>query len=133
MALVGTVKVGSYESFVAFADGVRELEKERGAPTTILAERGGDGHTLCHWAAKRSDDVRFLEYFASVPGVDVHCPSTDSVGMYPIHWAATEGSIALVAFLLRHLDGSGDISSNDADIINARDGSGCTPLLIAAQ
>ena len=133
MALVGTVKVGSYESFVAFADGVRELEKERGVPTTSLAERGGDGHTLCHWAAKRSDDVRFLEYFASVPGVDVHRPSTDSVGMYPIHWAATEGSIALVAFLLRHLTGSGDISSNDEDIINARDGSGCTPLLIAAQ
>ena len=135
MALVGTVKVGSYESFVAFADGVRELEKERGAPTTILAERGGDGHTLCHWAAKRSDDVRFLEYFASVPGVDVHRPSTDSVGMYPIHWAATEGSIALVAFLLRHLAGSGGTTSrpNDDDIIDARDGSGCTPLLIAAQ
>ena len=133
MALVGTVKVGSYESFVAFADGVRELEKERGAPMTILAERGGDGHTLCHWAAKRSDDVSFLEYFASVPGVDVHCPSTDSVGMYPIHWAATEGSIALVAFLLRHLTGSGGTSSNNEDIINARDGSGCTPLLIASQ
>ena len=49
MALVGTVKVGSYESFVAFADGVRDLEKERGAAsTTILAEPGADGHTLCH-------------------------------------------------------------------------------------
>jgi ankyrin repeat protein len=136
MALVGTVKVGSYESFVAFADGVRELEKERGASTTILAERGGDGHTLCHWAAKRSEDVRFLEYFASIPGLDLHSPSTDSVGMYPIHWAATEGSIALVSFLLRHLIGVENGScatSSDGDIINARDGSGCTPLLIAAQ
>ena len=141
MALVGTVKVGSYESFVAFADGVRGLEKERGAAsTTILAERGADGHTLCHWAAKRSDDVRFLEYFADVPGVELHKPSTDSVGMSPIHWATTEGSIALVAFLLRHLADSsneGNVGSNSGSrsegIIDARDGSGCTPLLIAAQ
>ena len=52
----------------------------------------------------------------------MNIPSTDSVGMTPLHWACTEGSVPHIATLLRH-------GAN----IESRDKSGCTPLLIAAQ
>ena len=42
--------------------------------------------------------------------------------MLPIHWAASDGKIASIRFLLdRRQD------------INAQDCNGCTPLVIAAQ
>ena len=71
--------------------------------------------------------------------------------MSPLHWAVTEGVIPLVAMLLRHLEerpsrprppgavaaGGGPSPSGEAAApgagIDARDASGCTPLLIAAQ
>lgn len=52
----------------------------------------------------------------------VNIASAESVGMTPMHWACTEGSIPHVAALLKH-----------GAKIEATDKSGCTPLLIAAQ
>ena len=102
-----------------------------------------------------ADDLRFIEYLTKVPNIDFHLVSNDSVGMRPLHWAATEGSIPLVAIILKQLDSRSasteTATSNDADDshlhehksskpvidksdpINARDKSGCTPLLIASQ
>lgn len=147
MAMEASIKVGTYESFQKLADASREKDKDGAA--LDLGARGDDGHTLAHWSGKRADDIRFLEYLSKVPGVDLHMPSTDSAGMRPMHWAATEGSIPIVALLLRHLESNsanstpqankdtilddGDHKAGPNDPINARDNTGCTPLLIAAQ
>ncbi len=73
--------------------------------TSALARRGPDGHTLSHWAAKRCDDIRFLQYLTSnVAHLHIHLPSVDHVGMTPLHWAATEGNIPMVNFILKHLE-----------------------------
>mmetsp|Transcript_12003 Transcript_12003/g.25830 ORF Transcript_12003/g.25830 Transcript_12003/m.25830 type:complete len:847 (+) Transcript_12003:89-2629(+) len=140
----------------------------------MLDGHGADGHTLAHWCVKRGDEPRFLAFLIEksyLPNgarllIDLHLPSKDSVGMYPLHWAVTEGAIPLVSMLLRHLEerpspsprssSSNNASSsslmqdeneldasNDSSIsnnnpssnanIDARDSSGCTPLLIASQ
>jgi hypothetical protein len=52
----------------------------------------------------------------------INIVSNDKVGMLPLHWACTEGSIPHVSTLLRH---SGHLEGTDK--------AGCTPLLIAAQ
>jgi ankyrin repeat protein len=123
---------------------------------SALGRRAGDGHTLSHWAAKRSDDLRFLQYLTThVPHISIHAPSTDNVGMTPLHWAATEGSIQMVNLILKLLDNQNGYQhqhqhqhQNTTNTpltqvllpqhqhqhpINTRDKSGCTPLLIAAQ
>ena len=96
-----------------------------------------------------------MQHLASIPTLSLHLPSTDKVGMRPLHWAATEGSIPLVALILSHLDAPSDNSTRStttnnshshttshhhasslvhrSDPINCRDLSGCTPLLIASQ
>ena len=84
-------------------------------------------HSLAHWAAKRHD-TRVLEILQPY-NLNFHQPTKDGVEMYPIHWAATEGSIKTVGWLLRNeRNEKGPVS-----LLNARDKSGCTPLLIAAQ
>lgn len=95
--------------------------------------------------------------------IDLHLPSKDNVGMYPLHWAVTEGAIPLVSMLLQHLEerpspplrtsssnasssllmqdenelnvsSDSKISNNPSNVgIDAQDSSGCTPLLIASQ
>ena len=105
---------------------------------SCLNHYSNDGHTIAHWCAKRNDDVRFMEYLvANVPNVNINLPSLDSVGMRPIHWAATEGSIPNVAFILNHFSkNENQASYNDPthlDVINAVDSSNCTPLLVASQ
>ena len=114
------------------------------------------------------DDPRFLAFmiaksYISPNGtqllIDLHQPSKDAVGMYPLHWAVTEGAIPLVSMLLQHLEerpsppprsslmtSSSSLMQDDDDIssaspnnnlsntgIDAKDSSGCTPLLIASQ
>mmetsp|Transcript_133691 Transcript_133691/g.198727 ORF Transcript_133691/g.198727 Transcript_133691/m.198727 type:complete len:660 (+) Transcript_133691:163-2142(+) len=93
----------------------------------LLRELDSGGHSLLHWASKRVDDIRFLqslvEYLQKLKALEVlNVASTDNVGMRPLHWASTEGSIPHIALLLKH----------GADL-EAKDASGCTPLLIAAQ
>jgi len=135
----------------------------------MINGHGADGHTLAHWCAKRGDDPRFLKFLISKsisPNgttllIDLHLPSKDKVGMYPLHWAVTEGAIPLVSLILQHLEDrptasrsfsssqmhtsslmEGSDTPNDTIDnctsfttvgIDAEDSSGCTPLLIAAQ
>jgi len=55
-------------------------------------------------------------------GAEVNIPTQFDAMMHPIHWAASEGKIASIRFLLEHrVD------------INSQDGNGCTPVIIAAQ
>lgn len=84
----------------------------------VLTMQGG--HTLAHWAAKRGD-MEVLELLIS-KGAPYLEPSEDEVAMCPIHWACTEGRLEVVRFLV-----------DKGVSINCVDGSGCTPLLIAAQ
>jgi palmitoyltransferase len=86
------------------------------ADPTLLAQMidgyGADGHTLAHWCAKRGDEPRFLAFLIAKSYVrngaqlliDLHRPSTDTVGMYPLHWAVIEGAIPLVSMLLQYLE-----------------------------
>lgn len=104
-----------------------------------------------------------MEYLTKVPSINLNMVSKDSVGMRPLHWAATEGSIPLVALILKHLQDVNESSASsvksaptsslmeaynneeeednhvnnmkyaDGTVINARDKSGCTALLIASQ
>ncbi|KAL9183567.1 hypothetical protein ACHAXT_004423 [Thalassiosira profunda] len=144
-----------------------------GADPEFLANaldgHGADGHTLAHWCAKRGDEPRFLAFLIEKSHVsngaklliDLHLPSKDAVGMYPLHWAVTEGAIPLVSMLLQHLEerpspytyerslstasssslmqSDNDHPSDGASVdpsnvgIDAQDSSGCTPLLIASQ
>jgi len=79
---------------------------------SALGRKAPDGHTLVHWTAKRADDLRFIEYLTQhVLNININVNSTDNVGMTPLHWAATEGSIPVVNFILKHLDES--CSGND--------------------
>jgi len=169
-ALLNVLKGGQFSAFEVIANAILQHEKETGEP--LIAPKPnqphynscfgmyiGDGHTFPHWAAKRADDIRFMEYLAKVPGLDLNLVSTDSVGMRPLHWAATEGSIPVVAMILKHsqndnssnsttgttlssslMDGyneekeDSNVNANaNVSVINARDKSGCTPLLIASQ
>ena len=112
-------------------------------------------------------DPRFLSFLIERSYVgaqlllDLHLPSKDSVGMYPLHWAVTEGAIPLVSMLLQHLEdrpsptqrvssssamspsslmqdedelAESNNTNNPSNVgIDAKDSSGCTPLLIASQ
>eukprot|EP00557_Chaetoceros_sp_GSL56_P007511 CAMPEP_0176496550 /NCGR_PEP_ID=MMETSP0200_2-20121128/11252_1 /TAXON_ID=947934 /ORGANISM="Chaetoceros sp., Strain GSL56" /LENGTH=809 /DNA_ID=CAMNT_0017894507 /DNA_START=29 /DNA_END=2458 /DNA_ORIENTATION=- len=173
-AIIASVKGGSFDTFKYLVDIVIQEERDRQAPLSwgakvedvglssdkdtagltgdsrngymcALGNRDKDGHTIAHWTAKRTDDIRFIEYLTQqVKKINIHAASTDNVGMTPLHWAATEGSIPIVNFILKHIDehsnGLSCVSPwNNGDIrpsnhpINARDKSGCTPLLIASQ
>lgn len=165
MAIIGIIRNGPFDTFRYLGDAVLQHEKEKGVALnwgakiqqndtdSSLLNRSADGHTLIHWAAKREDDIQFIEYLSKVTNANLHVASTDQVGMYPIHWAATEGSIPIVALILKHSNstsGYATTSSSSAhhhhhqqsldsckidpnDPINARDKMNCTPLLIAAQ
>lgn len=164
-AIIGIIRNGPFDTFRYLADAVLHYEKEKGVALdwgskiqhddtdSSLLNRSAEGYTLTHWAAKREDDIQFIEYLSKVTNANLHVPSTDQVGMYPIHWAATEGSIPIVAYILKHSNstsGYATTSSSSAhhhhhpkslnhhnidpnDPINARDKMNCTPLLIAAQ
>lgn len=176
-AIIASVKGGSFDTFKYLVDTVIQKEKDRQGPmawgrnveelefrnkgdgtvglandsrtgcVSALGNRDHDGHTIIHWTAKRTDDIRFIEYLTQqVKHINVHVASSDNVGMTPLHWAATEGSIPIVNFILKYIEehstGLSCVSSsswNNGDIrpanhpINARDKSGCSPLLIASQ
>ena len=121
----------------------------------------------CYCSAHSGDEPRFLAFLIEKSYVrngaqlliDLHIPSKDSVGMYPLHWAVIEGTIPLVSMLLQHLEerpsppqrstsvtSSSSLMKDESDLasdsasasasdvgIDAQDSSGCTPLLIASQ
>jgi ankyrin repeat protein len=124
-------------------------------------------YILSLFCLHQGDEPRFLAFLIEKSYVrngaklliDLHVPSKDSVGMYPLHWAVIEGTIPLVAMLLQHLEerpspyqrsssvpssflisqDENDLASDSASVnpsnigIDAQDLSGCTPLLIASQ
>ena len=141
------MRFGRFESFPPILEKMEETynntsstgpDNNRSITDIVLKQFDQGGHTLFHWAAKRVDDIRFLQTLvdlatkykddlnASTSGDNsgdvLNVASKDNVGMRPIHWACTEGSIPHAALLLKH----------GADP-EAKDNSGCTPLLIAAQ
>ena len=126
-ALSTLFRFGRYEALQPLLEQL-EQAKGREAVGDIFALPDDGGHTLLHWAAKRVDDLRFLQSLVDLlvqldrSNELLNKASSDNVGMRPLHWACTEGSIPHIALLLKH----------GADI-EAKDSSGCTPLLIAAQ
>ena len=121
------LRFGRYEAVEQLWTNIEE-KKGLNFVGELLNELDQGGHSLLHWASKRVDDIRFLQQLIDLalklkmlPNV-INIASTDNVGMRPLHWASTEGSIPHIALLLR----------NNADL-EAKDSSGCTPLLIAAQ
>ena len=78
------------------------------------------GNTCMHWAARKGD--REMLQILTNAGAAVDQPNVTESKMMPIHWAASDGKIASLRFLLeRRVD------------INAQDANGCTPLVIAVQ
>jgi ankyrin repeat protein len=125
-ALSTLFRFGRYEALTPLLE---QLSQQKGteALCDIIQVPDDGGHTLLHWAAKRVDDMRFLQslvdLIVQLKRTDLlNTASVDNVGMRPLHWACTEGSIPHLAVLLKH----------GADM-EAKDTSGCTPLLIASQ
>ena len=78
------------------------------------------GFTCVHWAAKRGE----LDILCQLQecGAALDTAASFDTQMRPIHWAASDGKLKSVKFLL----------DNRQDI-NAQDGNGCSPVIIAAQ
>lgn len=125
-ALSTLMRFGRFQALPPILEKLEE--NNRSIPDIILKQFDQGGHTLFHWAAKRVDDIRFLQTLVElsvkhkISQEVLNVASKDNVGMRPIHWACTEGSIPHAVLLLK----------NGADL-EGRDNSGCTPLLIAAQ
>jgi ankyrin repeat protein len=101
------VKFGSYESFRCVMTSLTSSTSNSSSLWSSFPSRSShgffydpDGHTLAHWATKRAPDLRFMDLLIRSAEFPIHFPSLDTVGMYPIHWAATEGSIPMVSLLL---------------------------------
>jgi ankyrin repeat protein len=126
------LRFGRYEALQPLFDQIGNDNENKVVPKATIPEvlqtLDEGGHSLFHWAAKRVDDIRFLQLLIDkavqynlTPQI-LNISSQDNVGMRPLHWACTEGSIPHTALFLKH----------GADM-EAKDNSGCTPLLIAAQ
>jgi palmitoyltransferase ZDHHC13/17 len=161
------VRLGSYELFLEVIqawESVRPIS----AVAQTLQSYDPAGHTLTHWAAKRIDDVRFIEYFldhhekhhdditkgdrkdadASATTDDyqqqqnyyespLHRPTLDDTKMTPVHWVCTIGgknAIRILQVMLRYITTKQQKQLNHKNsILELRDGTACTPVLIAAQ
>eukprot|EP00542_Grammatophora_oceanica_P021381 CAMPEP_0194041960 /NCGR_PEP_ID=MMETSP0009_2-20130614/13764_1 /TAXON_ID=210454 /ORGANISM="Grammatophora oceanica, Strain CCMP 410" /LENGTH=652 /DNA_ID=CAMNT_0038685615 /DNA_START=97 /DNA_END=2055 /DNA_ORIENTATION=+ len=111
-------------TFLPFENLLQNLKgKNLNLIQDVLNSLGQEGHSLIHWAAKRADDIRFLQLLCGeVKNETINIQSQDKVGMRPLHWCSTEGSVPHAWCLIQH-------GAN----LEAEDSSGCTPLLIAAQ
>ncbi|KAL3919599.1 MAG: hypothetical protein SGILL_003677 [Bacillariaceae sp.] len=122
------MRFGRFEALQPLVETIENNQEAKASLSEVLQTLDEGGHSLFHWAAKRVDDIRFLQLFIDsavkyqlTPDL-LNISSQDNVGMRPLHWACTEGSIPHTALFL----------NNGADM-EAKDNSGCTPLLIAAQ
>lgn len=73
-----------------------------------------------HWAAKRGDTD--ILYQLQESGASLDQSALFDTQMRPIHWAASDGKLKTIKFLLDHRQD-----------INAQDANGCSPVIIAAQ
>ena len=110
----------------ALFNGVRYGMKSQvlsilGQTPALVHAVDAQGYSLVHWAAKKGD-VDVLQALSDA-GAVLNQPTASDTRMQPIHWAASEGRISSIHFLLgkRHQD------------INAQDANGCTPVVIASQ
>lgn len=131
-ALSTLLRLGQYEKWEALAKVLLDREKETKPEKTWCLWIDNNGHTLLHWAAKRGDDKRFVEFFLEHAPVVVlqellHTNSRDNTAMTPLHWACTEPGAQSLGILSLFMNGPVDVNWETTDA------SGCTPLLIAAQ
>jgi len=102
-----------------------------------LSSKDPSGHTVLHWAAKRTDDVRVLRMILQEADTQklLHSTTDDKTGMTALHWACTESTALPIIRLLLEADNKISYCSdqNNIKLIEHKDSSGCTPLLIAAQ
>lgn len=78
------------------------------------------GNTPMHWAVKTADPELMKSLFDL--GASLNIATTAESHMYPIHWAASEGKIIAMKFLIeKYVD------------INIPDNHGCTPFIVATQ
>lgn len=110
-----------------------------------LAQHDPEGHTVLHWAAKRTEDLRFVQLWSRY--IPITTPTTDGAGMSALHWACTEpNSFAIIQYLLSYQPenedskdaksltfAGGQPAKHNVSLLELKDGSGCTPLLLAAQ
>jgi ankyrin repeat protein len=87
---------------------------------SLVNKLDSEGFTSIHWAAKRGDYEVLSELHKR--GADLDTAASFDSQMRPIHWAASDGKLRSVKFLLEHRQD-----------INALDANSCTPLIIAAQ
>ncbi|GKZ01290.1 hypothetical protein MPSEU_001080000 [Mayamaea pseudoterrestris] len=169
------VKMGSYQLFheivVEFDSKYSSSQANSGSSNSklydLLQIRDDHGHSLLHWAAKRSDEVQFVEYLAeqllssgkgkslkhAAAAVEQDKDSSvkdplhpslwidTETGMTPLHWACTEPNNLKIVQILLHATAASKASSSTPSTsttsispwLDARDATGCTPLLMAAQ
>ncbi len=86
----------------------------------MVNELDSGGYTAVHWAAK-AGNVLILQTL-HINGAKLNVPSSSEHSMMPLHWAASDGKLGAIRYLLdNHVS------------INVQDGNGCTPVVIAAQ
>uniref|UniRef100_A0A1I8IMD3 Palmitoyltransferase n=1 Tax=Macrostomum lignano TaxID=282301 RepID=A0A1I8IMD3_9PLAT len=100
------------------AGHLRIFEQRQGA-ASLDSARDSAGNSPAHWAALagRCPVLRILG-----PG---RCRTPNSANQLPLHWACVNGQLSAVQFLL-------DLPEAGADL-DARDGRGCSPLIVACQ
>ena len=86
----------------------------------LVNEIDSKGFTTVHWAAEKGD-TEMLTLLHSY-GAKLSEPSQSESRTYAVHWAASEGRIGALRFLLNHRQD-----------INCVDASGCTPVILAVQ
>ena len=90
------------------------------ANSALINEFDGNGYSPVHWAAK-SGSVDMMEVLVEFKG-DLSVSTQADSKMLPLHWAASDGKLPMIQYLL----------SQRCDI-NAIDGNGCTPAIVACQ
>ena len=87
---------------------------------SLISAFDDNGYSPVHWAAK-SGSVDMMEVMVEFKG-DLSVQTQADSKMLPLHWAASDGKLAMTQYLL----------SQRCDI-NAIDGNGCTPAIVACQ
>lgn len=104
---------------VRFGSVSRAREILTGSPA-FINEFDSNGYSPVHWAAK-SGSVDMMEVLVEFKG-ELNVATQADSKMLPLHWAASDGKLSMIQYLL----------AQRCDI-NAIDGNGCTPAIVACQ